>query len=118
MYGMDDRYLNLIIGALAGILCGLVSTFPYELAPIPCLALAVAAGLVLGVVYKEQKAALWPGVLFGFCLTVTLLFSRFDGGKEMLLGYSLLVAGLSILGATGGGVLVLVGARLRKLTGR
>lgn len=115
---MEDRYLNLIIGALAGILCGLIATFPYELGPIPTIALALAAGLVLGVVYREQKAALWPGVLFGFCLTVTFLFSRFGGGKDQLLGYALLVGGLSILGATGGGALVLVGAKLRKLTGR
>lgn len=100
---------------LAGVVCGMLSTFPIELRFLPSMILWGTAGIVVGFFTKEKKEILWFGVLYGFFLSIVFLYSRFGGTLDKVAAYSLLVLGLSVGGCAGGLLMVFIGSRFKKI---
>ncbi len=109
---------TLIISALVGAACGILSTYPFALGPGLSMSFWTIAGLGIGLFVKGLRTVIWSGIAFGVCLSVVFLFSRFGGTPDKIPSYSVFMAALSVIGAFGGVVTVSVGSRLRKLSNR
>ena len=106
-------HYNLFAAIALGIVLGLAGTYPLLLGSVASLFLWALGGLFLGLFAHGNKQAIWNGAYYGFFLSVSFLYSRFGGTQDQILGYSILVLGLSILGILGGLVTTLLGSKLK-----
>ena len=100
--------------AAAGVLTGLVSTYPWELGPGVCLPAWALVGLVLGLLTGRRGRPIATGIASGSCLTLAFLYSRFGGAAHDLAAYTVFVLAMGVGGAAAGLVTVLAGSRLRR----
>jgi hypothetical protein len=98
---MKDRTILRFAAAL-GIMCGLLSTFPFALGPVTSVMLWSIAGVALGILSAGKRIIVYVGVLYGLALSITFLFSRFGGSLRQLPSYTVFVLIMSIVGAFGG----------------
>ena len=94
-------------------LCGFLSTHILDIGWIN-LVFWGAVGVGLGGFISQKREVLWCGGLFGFFLTISFLFTGFQGTSDKLLVFSILAAGLSLAGILGGIVSVYLGCWLRR----
>ncbi len=103
--------LAILVSGIAGIICGLLSTY------IPSwlnILLSVIVAIVAGLLIVDKKTAKWSGIIFGACLTITLISSIFEGSSDKLSGFILLSVFLSLFGALYGAILVSIGSWIRR----
>ncbi len=105
--------LTVLIAAIAGILCGLVCTYPAQLGPIPSIIIWTAGGILVGLLVRGSRIIL-PGIVYGVVLSFVFLLSRFGGSLSKLPKYLLFVSAMSIAGAIGGVVSAFIGSKLRR----
>src|ERR1051325_8125433 len=104
-----------LISAVVGIVYGLASHISFLSAPLTNLALWGLAGLGLGFFANGRRMILWTGIVYGRCLSISFLASRFQGRPQSIPGFILLTLLLSVVGALGGVVTIFVGSKLRAL---
>ena len=104
-----------LIAAVVGIVCGLVSLSSLLAGQWASLIVWGLAGVVLGWFTAGRRLIVWTGVVFGVCLTLTFLLGGFRGSPDRLPGFLVLTLGLSVVGAIAGLVTVYIGSRLRRL---
>jgi hypothetical protein len=110
--GGAPRERVVLVAAAVGLVTGLASTYPWELGPVPAIALWAVVGVLLGTLLGRTGRALTTGVVYGVLLTVAFLYSRFGGAPRDLPVYTLFVLAMCIGGAAGGFVTVFLGSRL------
>ncbi len=106
---------NLYAAIVLGIVAGLLSTYPFLLGPYESFFLWGMVALGLGFFAHGNKQAMWSGAYYGFFLSLSFLYSRFGGGSEKFLTYSVFVLGMSVLGIVVGVFTSLVGSKLKGL---
>ena len=107
-----------IIAAVVGLVCGLASLTSLLAGQWFNLVVWAIVGLVLGLFTAGRRQILWTGIVYGVFLSVTFLLAGFQGSPDNLPGFLVLTLLLSVAGAIGGLVTVLVGSRLRRMAGR
>src|ERR1041384_3090053 len=99
--------------AFVGLICGILSAYPFELKFLAAVIFWGVAGAIIGLFVAGQRETIQSGVLYGNFLSVGFLFSRFAVTAHVI--PSLLFVALAILGTTVGGILtVFVGSKLRR----
>jgi hypothetical protein len=105
--------IKLIIAAVVGIVCGLLST-QVLLIGWGNLLFWGLVGVILGWFTKGKKEVIQSGLWYGFFLSLSFLFSGFQGTPDKLPGFILLSFALSVVGALGGWLSVFVGNKLKR----
>jgi hypothetical protein len=103
---------HIYISALAGIVCGLICTYPMELSAAPSLLIWAIGGILVGLFIGRGSVVL-QGIQYGVWLSFVFLFSRFGGTRNKIPKYLLFVCVMSIVGAIGGIVAVFIGSKLK-----
>jgi uncharacterized membrane protein len=108
---MNSRSL-FALAAVVGIVCGFLSTHALNIGWLN-LVFWGAAGIALGYFSATKKDTLLVGAIYGFFLSISFLFSGFQGAPDKFAGFALFSLGLSIIGALGGLVSAFVGGWLK-----
>jgi hypothetical protein len=104
---------TLTVAAAAGVVTGLLSTFPWELGPAASLPFWALVGVAVGTVVGRGRAVS-GGVGYGVALTFAFLYSRYGGSAGHLPAYTVFVAAMAVGGALAGVATAYVGSRLRR----
>ncbi len=108
---MKRHYFN---SALAGFICGILSTYPVELRFLPAIIFWGVVGAGIGWFTQGKQAIVRSGVAYGIFLAIGFLFSRFGGTARQIPSYTLFVS-LASIGSIGGGIFsVFIGSKLKK----
>lgn len=104
--------LPLYVPALAGLICGILSTVPVELRFLPAMLLWGGVGLAIGLPVRHRRDAVGWGGLYGLFLSVGFFGAHLVADSKALHNplFDVLAVILTPLGALVG---VSVGARLR-----
>jgi hypothetical protein len=108
---MNGR-LGSYISALAGLICGILSTVPVELRIVPSMLLWGGVGLAIGLLVRQRRDAVGWGGLYGLFLLIGFFGAHLVADTKALQDplFDVLAVILTPLGAL---VAVAVGARLR-----
>jgi hypothetical protein len=100
------------VPALAGLICGILSTVPVELRFVPAMLLWGGVGLAIGLLVRQRRDAVGLGGLYGLFLLVGFFGAHLVADTKALHNplFDLLAVLLTPVGAL---VAVAVGARLR-----
>jgi len=112
------RQMNLLrwISAFLGIICGFLSTHVFLIGWENVIFWGIA-GVLLGLFVSEKKHILWCGGLYGFFLSISFLFTGFQGTSDKILAFIIFSLALSLVGVAGGITSVFIGNWLRKRFG-
>ena len=113
MKSMRSRNVFLL-AAILGIVCGFLSTHAFYIGWFDLVFWGVF-GIGVGLCSGDKKTTAWAGIVYGFCLSISFLFSGFQGTSDKLLGFAALSFGLSIIGALGGLLTAYLGSWLKKI---
>jgi hypothetical protein len=112
-YTGNDMRIKILIASVVGMLCGFLSTRAFLIGWWNILFWG-AAGIVIGFFARGRKEIMWSGLYFGFFLSLSFLFSGFQGTPDKLPVFSLFAIFLSIIGALGGWLAVFLGSKIKK----
>jgi hypothetical protein len=101
------------IPVLAGVVCGILSTIPFELRFLPSMLLWGGVGVLIGLSVRGKQNVIRWGLLYGIFLLVGFFVARFAVDTRALHS-PLFVALAIILTPIGALVAVSAGSRLRR----
>ncbi len=91
----------LTVAIIVGIMSGLLSTHVFSFGWSNLVFWGIV-GVGTGLFCSDKKTALRTGVVYGFCLSLSFLFSGFQGAPAKFLVFTVFSLGLSGVGAIGG----------------
>ncbi len=102
-----------IVAIIIGVVSGFLSTHGFSLGWYNLVFWGIV-GVGTGLFCPDKKTALWTGTLYGFCLSLSFLFSGFQGVSSKFLVFTVFSLGLSVVGAIGGLTASCTGYWIRK----
>jgi uncharacterized membrane protein (UPF0136 family) len=103
------------IAALAGAICGVLSTHGLVFLQWWSLLFWALVGGAVGYFCANRKQAIWAGLIYGFVLSVAFLLSGFQGSSDQFPAFAALSLALSVIGAIGGAISSFVGYWIREV---
>lgn len=103
-----------LVGAIIGLAVGLASALWLNSLQWGNIAIWGVIGVLVGVICKDRKSAMWSGMIFGFFLSLAFLFGGFRGELSRLPAFSAFTLALSLLSALGGLLASVVGYWIRE----
>jgi hypothetical protein len=104
---------KIIIASVIAIACGFLSTHAFLIGWWNIIFWGLA-GIGIGLFVSGKKEVLWIGLCFGFFLSLSFLFSGFQGVPDKFPAFFLFSIFLSIIGAFGGCLVVFLGSKLKR----
>jgi hypothetical protein len=109
---IKSKYL-IFIALLTGVICGVVSTRVFMIGFFNFAFWGVVA-IGIGLLGGDKKTTAWCGNVYGFFLSISFLFSGFQGTPDKLAAFTLFSLFLSLIGAVCGWALARLGSWVRK----
>jgi uncharacterized membrane protein AbrB (regulator of aidB expression) len=109
---MKSKYL-IPLALLAGIICGVLSTHAFMIGFFN-LAFWGVVGIGIGLLSGDKKTTNGSGIVYGFFLSISFLFSGFQGTPDKLPTFVLFSLFLSVIGAVCGWALARIGGWTRR----
>ncbi len=103
------------IAAVAGAMMGFLSNHSFLSGSWTNLLVWGALGFLLGFLLVSKEKMTLSGLIFGAFLTLSFLYTGYQGGVDKLAAFTALAIVLTIIGALGGYIAVRVGFEIRKM---